>query len=460
GGCVLEAERSVGTQLGLAGKRSASRCLPVDPHGSAGRAVDAARDGAALNGRRDAKRRPGGGLEPLEPIRRREEELAPAGKRARIAVEPSVELGERSAGVREHAGVDERVAERRPAVGADLGVAAVDEQRGEDPGFDRGRGRLGVCAEREQDARAVTRHLAPGRPETGAAGERADAAGRRAAGAGEEVLAYPAAAGLGAPVDRRVGVRLDDVQASADQHRGGARDEQARGKSALRDPVRVQPAAGVGRHEAQPALPGGPPKRIGERGPARRVERQAGRSVRVALLARPGYDAELPAAARQRDPGTVLRLDEGARPEPAVDGQPREDRSGARHPADPPETPTAAGRPTTTLRPDVYATRGDPSRATASSAWLCVGETSSALASPGRASAARAGAAQSHANLTEHRFPCIRLRTANPTDAVLWRGSTSASETGPPDPRAVAGHRRHPRPARRTRPSSFATVQA
>src|SRR5262249_22098566 len=72
--------------------------------------------------------------------------------------------------------------------------------------------------------------------------------------------------------------------------------------------------------------------------------------------------------------------------------------------------PPPVRRATTTSRPDVNATRGDPSRATASSAWLLLGATISALATPGRARAARPVPSQIHANLTEHRFPCIRIR--------------------------------------------------
>jgi hypothetical protein len=52
------------------------------------------------------------------------------------------------------------------------------------------------------------------------------------------------------------------------------------------------------------------------------------------------------------------------------------------------------------LRPDAYATRGDPSGATASSASLFVGATSSALATVGRNSKPAAATKPIHADLT------------------------------------------------------------
>src|SRR5204862_2339060 len=92
--CVLEAEAPVAGELGASHRRAPTRGLAVDPHSASRRSVDATLDEAVRVGSdRDTDRRPGGGVEPLEPAGSRDEELIRAVPGAHVSIEPAVDLG-------------------------------------------------------------------------------------------------------------------------------------------------------------------------------------------------------------------------------------------------------------------------------------------------------------------------------------------------------------------------------
>jgi hypothetical protein len=176
---------------------------------------------------------------------------------------------------------------------------------------------------------------------------------RRAASAREEELPFPASVRTWAP-SRSPRPCTSGRRAGGRPTRTGAApgDEGARGEAAFVIPcVCRRPRASVVTSRSQVLADG-----------RRRVYANAGRPAASSVspagpsdepLRRPGDDAQLPAAAREREPGAVLGLDQHARPATSVDDEPREHLSRAWHPADARRTSSRGGRrATTTSRPE------------------------------------------------------------------------------------------------------------
>ncbi len=258
---------------------------------------------------------------------------------------------------------------------------------------------LGRGARREQDADRVRRELRPGRPEDGARRGGADGARGRAQPAREQVLPDPTAARAGLPVDRRSRVGLDDVQTAPDDDGRRARCQLARREAGLCDCARPELAGAIRPHEPEKGLRVRSPDRIGECGTAGGVEGEARWADRAAFSGT--HDEPEPMSACEREPGAVLRLDEGPGGSAGVHDEPGKHASGARC------APEGCGDPSGRIPPreeDVApAQRCDirhpvaPNREKA----LCrAGETISAWAAVGREPARSPRKSAIRANLT------------------------------------------------------------
>ena len=124
----------------------------------------------------------------------------------------------------------------------------------------------------------------------------------------EEVLPFPTAVAGRAPVDRRRGVGLDDVEASADENGSGAGRKVALREALEGDRTRLPAAVSPEGHEPQEGLPRLPLNGIGDRWAATCVESEAGWAETAP--SRGPCDPRQATAAGEDDPAALPVLDE------------------------------------------------------------------------------------------------------------------------------------------------------
>ena len=232
----------------------------------------------------------------------------------RESLQPPVELpGVGARPSKDEPGVHEPVlAETDPVVGADLRLLLVAAGDRHEDAVGQGRRDLCCCARVQEDddvpGLCLRVHLGPGRPESGGEAHGPDPSLRGAQTAEEEVLPFPTAVAGRAPVDRGGGIGLDNVEASADKDGRGAGGQVALREALEGDRTRLPAAVRAEGDQPEEGLPRFPLNGIGDRRPAGRVERQAGRTE-TAPPRRP-RDRRQTAAAGQDDPATLAVLDE------------------------------------------------------------------------------------------------------------------------------------------------------
>ena len=250
--------------------------------------------------------------EPFESSRAREQEVMRAFAPDDEPLESSVELPRRVTRPLNHERCIHRpvVGEVNPVVGTDLRSAPARDRH--EDAVRQSRRCLGVGARGQQDGDVARLRigLRPRGPEGGGDEGGPNAALRRPERAREEVLAFPAAARRGAPVDGGGGVRLDDMEAATDEDGRRSGWEGTGWKALLRDRASAGSHASVERHKAQEGLSRGPLNGVRDRGSVMGIECQSCRTE-AAARCNP-RDARDATAAGEGDPPTLPVLGEHA----------------------------------------------------------------------------------------------------------------------------------------------------